>query len=69
MQTKNTTRQRQSSRLSPFDEPATRAECGGVPIRTYGYTHVLAGAPDLVHPTPFRSEISGLHQTARKIQR
>ncbi len=55
MQTKNTTRKRQSNRLSHFEEPATRAECGGMPIRTYGYTHILSGAPDLVDPTPLQT--------------
>ena len=46
-----TTRRRQTNRPSPFDEPATRAVCGGVPIRTFGYTHILAGAPDLADET------------------
>jgi hypothetical protein len=33
--------------LSLFAEPVQGAVCDGVPIHTYGYTHVLAAAPDL----------------------
>ena len=31
-----------------FTEPAVLATCQGVPVRTYGYTHILSAAPDLV---------------------
>ncbi len=34
--------------IPTFSEPAQLAACQGVPIRTFGYTHILSGAPDFV---------------------
>jgi hypothetical protein len=55
MTSKNKPQQSQTNHLSPFDEPVIRAACGGMQIRTYGYTHVLAGAPDLAEATPLQT--------------
>ncbi len=30
-----------------FSEPMLQASCNGIPVHAYGYTHVLAAAPDL----------------------
>jgi hypothetical protein len=42
-------------RLSSFDEPLLLATCGGVPVQTYGYTHVLTAAPDLTDATALQA--------------
>ena len=39
---------RQTRRFSLFAEPASLAVCGDVPVQTYGYTHILSAAPDLL---------------------
>ena len=43
-----TRRTRKTASASIFSQPQVRAVCNGVPVHTYGYTHVLAAAPDLV---------------------
>ena len=41
-------RTRNAAPISIFEQPQVRAVCDGVPVHTYGYTHVLAAAPDLL---------------------
>jgi hypothetical protein len=43
-------------RASPFFPPPTvGAVCGGVPILSYGYTHIFAGCPDLAEDAPLQA--------------
>jgi hypothetical protein len=39
---------RRTRRFSLFVEPTNLAVCGDVPVQTYGYTHILGAAPDLL---------------------
>ena len=43
-----TRRTRKTAPVPIFSQPQVRAVCNGVPVHSYGYTHVLAAAPDLV---------------------
>lgn len=41
-----------------FSEPEVLATCQGVPVRTYGYTHILSAAPDLVDDAHVQADIA-----------
>jgi hypothetical protein len=40
--------------LAIFSTPVVNATCQGVPIVTYGYTHILSESPDLVEDAPLQ---------------
>jgi hypothetical protein len=48
-------RTRNTAPISIFTQPQVRAVCNGVPVHAYGYTHVLAAAPDLVDAVPLQA--------------
>jgi hypothetical protein len=50
--------------FSPFIEPTTLAVCGSVPVQTYGFTHILTAAPDLLDDAVLQT---GNHSPLRKL--